>query len=245
MTTATTKYQPKEILEIIRANYKQQQQYDNIVLKDHELNFETTILEWRDICDLLETDQLWEYLNFSFQIDIDYQTWQNILEPEDKQTLKELCKFIVSNSEKEIIKPIKLFGQECETAGIFRTLTNKLKNKGIDTSEIKPSSKLETLITKYGAVIIEEINQIDPNVLPPINYKSNWVYKWGLRTFMTLLLVTIILGFFKSNIAWTTGIISFIGYLMTWIGAELKPKQANFENLETIADVVQKIKSRS
>jgi heterodisulfide reductase subunit C len=26
MTTATTKYQPKEILEIIRANYKQQQQ---------------------------------------------------------------------------------------------------------------------------------------------------------------------------------------------------------------------------
>src|SRR5690606_29890065 len=200
-------YNPKEILEIIRANYKQQQQYDCVVLKNYELNFETTILEWRDICDLLETDQLWKYLNFSFQIDIDYQTWRNILEPEDKQTLKELCEFIALKSEKEIIKPIKLFGQDCETAGIFRTFTNKLKNKGIDTSEIRPSSKLETLITKYGAIIIEEINQIDPNVLPAITYKSNWIYKWGLRIFMTLLLVTLILGFFKSNIAWTTGII--------------------------------------
>ncbi len=241
MTTVTIKYQPNEILEIIRANYRQQQQYD-VVLKNYELNFETTILEWRDICDLLDTDQLWKYLNFSFQIDIDYQTWQNILEPEHKQTLKELCEFIALKAEKVIVNPIKLFGQECETAGIFRTLTNRLKNKGIDTSEIKPSSKLETLIMKYGTVIIEEINQIDPNVLPAMNYKSNWIYKWGLRTFITSLLVTIILGFFKSNIAWTTGIIAFIGYLMTWIGAKLKPKQANFENLETIADVVRKIK---
>ncbi len=242
MTTATTKYQPKEILEIIQANYKQQQQYDDIVLKNQELNFDTTILEWRDICDLLETNQLWQYLNFSFELDFDYKTWKTILESEDNKTLKELCEFISLNAEKEIIKPIKLFGQECQTAAIFRTFTNKLKNKGIDTSEIRPSSKLETLITKYGTVIIEEINHLDPTVLPPINYKTNWIYKWGLRTFMTLLLITIILGLLKSNLAWTTGIIAFIGYLMTWIGAKLKPKQANFEDLETVADVVRKIK---
>lgn len=183
-----------------------------------------------------------EIFKFFFSNKFDYQTWKTILEPEDKQTLKDLCSFIALNSEKEIPKPIELFGQECETAGVFRTLLNKLKIKGIDTSEIRPSSKLEELVIKYGTVIIEEINHIDPTVLPPINYKTNWVYKWGLRTFMTLLLVTIVLAIIKSNIAWVTVIITFIGYLMTWIGAKMKPKQAKFENFETIADVLRNIK---
>ena len=86
MHIAVTKYQPEEILQIIRANYiQQQQQFDEIVLKGQELTFETTISEWSDICDLVETAELWRYLNYYFHLEADRERWMTILEPDDKQ----------------------------------------------------------------------------------------------------------------------------------------------------------------
>jgi hypothetical protein len=177
MQTVATKYHPDEILQIIRANYKQQQQYDDIVLKDQELTFETTILDWRDICDLVGTSELWKYINYYFHLEVDKETWMNILEPEDEKTLGYFCNFIAIRAEKEIIRPINLFGNNCVTAAIFKSLKGRLKKRSIDVSGIRPSSQLEPLVKKYKGGLIEEINQLDPEVLPPIDFKTNWVYK--------------------------------------------------------------------
>ena len=241
METAYTKYHPTEILQIIHANYRQQQQYDDIALKDHEFTFETTIADWQDVCDLVETTQLWKYLNYYFRLDLDKELWMGTLEPEDTKTLGDLCNFIASHADKEIIKPIKLFGGNCETAAIFKSLTAKLKDRGIDISDIRPSSQLEPLVKKYSSVLIEEINLIAPTALPPVNYKTNWVYKWGLRTFMILLFVTFFLAYKESKWAWMTAGISLVGYGMTWIGSRLKPKQASFTDIQTVADLVRRI----
>jgi len=241
METSYTQYHPTEILQIILANYRQQQQYDDIALKDQEFTFDTTIGDWRDICDLVDTTELWKYLNYYFRLDLDRESWMTTLEPEDKKTLGGLCNFISSQADKEIIRPIKLFGSNCETAAIFKSLTAKLKDRGIDISDIKPSSQLEPLVKKYKSVLIEEINLIDPGVLPPVNYKTNWVYKWGLRTFMALLFVSFFLAYKESKWAWLTGGISLVGYIMTWIGSRLKPKQASFTDIQTVADLVRRI----
>jgi hypothetical protein len=241
MATAYTKYHPTEILQIIYANYRQQQQYDDIALKGQEFTFETTIADWQDICDLVETAQLWKYLNYYFRMDLDKESWMAALEPEDIKTLGDLCNFIASHANKEIIKPIKLFGSHCETAAIFKLLTAKLKDRGIDISDIKPSSQLEPLVKKNNSFLIDEINQIDPSVLPLVNYKTNWVYKLGLRTFMTLLFVTFFLAYKESKWAWLTGATCLVGYIMTWIGAKLKPKQASFVDIQTVADLVRRI----
>ena len=241
METAYTKYHPTEILQIIQANYRQQQQYDDIALKGKELTFETTIADWQEICDLVETTQLWKYLNYYFRIDHVKESWMATLEPEDTKTLGDLCNFIARHADKEIIRPIKLFGSNCETAAIFKSLTAKLKDRGIDISGIRPTSELEPLVKKYSSVLIEEINQIDPTVLPPINYKTNWVYKWGLRTFIALLFVTFFLAYKELKWAWITGGITLVGYIMIWIGAILKPKQASFAGIQTVADLVRRI----
>ena len=241
METSYTKYHPTEILQILHANYRQQQQYDDIALKDQEFTFDTTIADWQNICDLVDITQLWKYLNYYFRLDLDKESWMTVLEPEDTKTLGDLCNFISSHADKEIIKPIKLFGSNCKTAAIFKSLTAKLNDRGIDTSDIRPSSQLEPLLKKYSSVLIQEINQIDPTVLPLINYKSNCVYKWGLRTFMTLLFVTFFLAYKESKWAWLTGGISLVGYIMTWIGARLKPKQASFTDIQTVADLVRRI----
>lgn len=241
MEIAFTKYQPTEILQIIKANYRQQQQYDDVALKNQELTFDTTILDWRDICDLVDTTELWKYLNFYFRLKINREGWLTCLQPEHINTLGELCTFISTHADKDIIRPIKLFGSKCESAAIFKTFTSKLKDRGVDVSEVRPSSKLEPLVQKYKNVIIEEINLLDPNVLPPIDYKTNWIYKWGLRLFMIFLLITFFLAYKEPHWGWWTAAISLTGYAMTWIGARLNAKQAKFEGIETVADLVRRI----
>ena len=236
-----TRYQPIEILQIIQSNYKQQQQYDPIVIKNKDLSFDTTILEWREICDLVDTTALWKYLNYYFRLTLDWELWVNILEPEYERTLGELSNFIATYAKKEIIEPIKLFGSNCETAAIFKSLTAKLKDRGIDIIDIKPSSKLEPLLKKYGGLLIEEINQLAPSVLTPINYKSNWISKWGLQIVFLFLILSFYLGYKESMWTWLTGGFFLIGYMMTWIGAKLNPKQACFTDIQTVAALIRKI----
>lgn len=241
MPAVTTKYQQEEILQIIQANYIQQQQVDDIVLKGQELVFETTISDWRDICDLVDTSQLWKYLDDYFHLRADRDTWMTVLEPEDEKTLGDLCNFIADHAEKEIIGPVKLFGNDCNTAAIFKSLKRRLEDRGIDVSNFRPSSHLEPLVKKYKSVLIQEINQIDPTVLPPIDFKTNWVYKWGLRLLLTFIFVTGFLAYRKSNWGWVAAGICLTGYGMTWLGAWLKPKQASFKNIYTVADLIRKI----
>jgi hypothetical protein len=235
------KYQPEEILQIIRANYLQQQQYDDIALKNQDLTFETTIFDWRDICDLVDTSELWKYLNYYFHLATSRETWMEILEPDDEKTLGYLCKFVADTAEKEVIEPIKIMGDFCNTAAIFKSLKKRLGDRGFDVSDIRPSSQLEPLVKKYKSVLIEEVNQLDPTVLPPIDYKTNWVYRWGLRLLLTFIFVTAFLAYRKSNWGFLAGGICLIGYGMIWLGAWLNPKQASFKNLHTVADLVRKI----
>ncbi|MBS1553819.1 MAG: hypothetical protein JSU09_02735 [Bacteroidetes bacterium] len=89
--------------------------------------------------------------------------------------------------------------------------------------------------------MIDEINLIDPTVLPPMNYQTNWVYKWGLRFFMLSLFVMIYLIYNESKWSWLAGGICLVGYIMIWAGSKLKPKQANFKGLDTFADLVRRI----
>ncbi len=39
-----------------------------LVLKGQDLTLETTVLDWRDICDLVDTTELWKYLDQYFHM---------------------------------------------------------------------------------------------------------------------------------------------------------------------------------
>jgi len=240
MEIVTQNYTPAGILQIIQANYRQQAQYDIAVQKGYDLTFKTRICEWIDVCDLVPPDELWKYLDDYFRLNQDRNSWMNVLEPEEEKTLEDLCIFIARHAGHDIITSIRLLGADCKTAAIFKTFTKRLKDRGIDTSDIRPSSKLENLVHEYGASFIEEINLLAPAVLPALTYRANRIYKWGLFLFPIFLFVTCILGN-KTKWAWFTGLISIVGYAMTWIGSGLKARQANFQGIITLADLVRKI----
>jgi hypothetical protein len=235
------RYQSAEILQILQANYRQHQQFDDAIVKNQPLTFSTTIWEWMDIYDIVDTHYIWKYLNHTFRLDISKEIWLTILEPDQTKTLDELCNFISSYTNKEIIKPVRLFGSACETAAIFKLLMKRMQDRGIDVSQIKPSSKLEPLIKKYNLSVIEEINLISPSALPVINFKDNLFYRLGIPAFILFFFITAFLVFIGSAIAWVTGACIIISYGSVWLGQKMKPKHSNFDKIDTIGDLVNKI----
>jgi hypothetical protein len=235
------RYQPGEILQIIQANYRQQQQFDPIALKNCDLTFTTTILGWRDICDLVDADQLWQHLNFYFRLDVEKKVWMTVLEPENSKTLKDLCDFIAGHANKPIITPINLFGRDCLSASIFRTIKERLQQRGIDTTGIRPSSMLEPLWQKWGSTFAEEVNLISPNVLPPIDYKANWIHRWGLNLTIIFTFLTCAFLYKESQWGWLMGGLLLTACIMIRIGTKYKPQRAVFQGINTFADLVRKI----
>jgi len=76
--TTYVKYRPEEVLQIICANYRQQQQFGDVILKGVEFRFDTTIFDWRDTCDLVDTSELWKYLNDYFHLAIERDIWMSV-----------------------------------------------------------------------------------------------------------------------------------------------------------------------
>lgn len=236
-----SKYKPEEILEYLKADYKQRAAFDIAVESGAELKLETIISDWREICDLMDTKDLWKYLDRIFKIEKSEIEWMQILEPEDKKTLKELCEFISYNSTKIEIKPRKLFGKNCKSAAIFQTIINELQNRGMKTNKIRPSSQIEGIILESEGVIIEIANLVNPKALPPIDFKGNKVYEWSLNVVVWGFPMIIVAVFLSERLAIVIGIIVAIGYGLTWVGANMKPEKAKFEGIETMRDLIKRI----
>lgn len=63
----------------------------------------------------------------------------------------------------------------------------------------------------------------------------------GARLMLSFVFVTAFLAYRKSNWLGSQVEIWLISYGITWMGAWLKPKQASFRNLHTVADLVRKM----
>lgn len=234
------RYTPDEVLAIFKANYLQQQQFDPEVELGENLNFSTTIAEWRNICDLQEPFKLSDYFNYFFELDFPQDKWLSILLPEKLKTLGDVCGFISENATKPLIRPVKLFGSDCQTAAIFKHLMNRFALKGIDTKKIKPSSPLEPFAKNNLGLLTVETNKISPFTLPPVEYKANIFYRVGTSLFVIGFL-TMIASIWLSNLIWIIVLLFSSGILLCWIGSKFNPTKASFKGLDTFRDLINRI----
>lgn len=235
-----SRYTPGEVLEIFKANYLQYQQFNHHVEPYEELTFETTIEEWRNICDLLNPYELAESFNYYFELNISIEKWLLVLEPEEVKNLGDICKFISENAVKPLIKPVKIFGSDCQSAATFKYLMNRFNQKGIMTAKIQPSSLVEPFAKENLGILIAEVNKINPAALPPVKYRSNYLTGMGEAIFL--------LGFIALvSSVWMRGlfsmIVSLIGLaiLLTWLGLKFGPTQVSFEGINTFRDLIERI----
>ena len=157
MKETTEKYSTEEVLEIFKEQHRLCSPLDCEADPWAEITAEMTIREWRWANDLLEWKKLGEFLNQEFRIDITEKEWFDNLEPAKSRKLIDVCELISNHAVKDSYEPKKLFGQPCIKAGVFLTIRRNLKQKGVDVSELKPSSSLVEYMDKYFSPVLEEI----------------------------------------------------------------------------------------
>ena len=79
---------------------------------------------------------------------------------------------ISSHAIKDTYEPKKLFGQPCIKASVFLTIKRNLEQKGVNVSELKPSSSLVEYMDKYFSPILEEITLTGTKAIEKIETKT-------------------------------------------------------------------------
>ena len=193
-------YTSDELLEIFKEQHRLCSPLDIMADQTFELSRITLIYEWRDAQDLLPWDELADFLNQEFRINVPRRKWKEILNPDDKKTLGDLCDFLSTIAEKEIVEPVTRLGGECLSAAIFLTLKRNLKNKGVNVSDLRPSTKIEEFldINENFSPLMEEVTLTGVKTFDKIElgelqserrYKywidkifPNWVYRRPIQT---------------------------------------------------------------
>jgi hypothetical protein len=157
MTETKEKYTAEEILNIFKEQHRLCSPLDCETDPWAEITAEMTIREWRWANDLIGWKPLSRFLNKEFRIDIPENTWYETLEPSKKRKLNDVCVLIANHALKDNYVPKKIFGEPYLKASVFLTIKKNLENKGVNVSELKPSSSLTEYMDKYFSPIIEEI----------------------------------------------------------------------------------------
>ncbi|HBH05380.1 MAG TPA: hypothetical protein DDX92_02110 [Flavobacteriales bacterium] len=157
MNETKVKYTEEEILEIFKEQHRLCSPLDPEAEPWAEITADITIREWRWANDLLGWKELSEFLNQEFRVQINQDEWHNVLEPAKTRKLNEVCLLLSKYAKKDNYEAKILFGKPCLKAGVFLTIKKNLKDKGVDVSELRPSSSLTAYMDKYFSQVLEEI----------------------------------------------------------------------------------------
>jgi len=199
---------PEEVFFIFKEEHRICSPLDFEADPTVKLSMESSIREWRDSMDLLPWRKLSKYLNEEFEINIPKKEWEVILEPDRKKKLADVCELISKHAQIEIIKPIKVFGQECLSASIFKTIKRNLAKRGVDTAGLKPSSPIEPYLKNNFGEFIEQINKNYTGVIPEIKNSETTIGKINSLIWITFM-ISLLLGFFWRPI-WIITTVLFI-----------------------------------
>ena len=153
----TEKYTAEEILEIFKEQHRLFSPLDPEADPWAEITAGMTIREWRWANDLINWKELSKFLNQEFRIEINEKTWHETLEPAKTRKLIEVCELISKHATKEYFKERKLFGQPCLKASVFLTIKRNLEKKGVDVSDLRPSSSFNEYLDKHFSRVLKEI----------------------------------------------------------------------------------------
>ncbi len=169
------KISPEFVIAVICDEYHQQLQYDPEAEPNIDIKFSTTISEWRIACDLLGWRGLGRALDKEWDIGASDSQWKELLEPADKRSLGDLCKFIATTTKKkrDVAQPIVLLGSSCLTASTFFAIRYYLARAGADVSNLRPTSLVGPYISNHLEVFLGPIAQLAPEKLPLVEIDAS------------------------------------------------------------------------
>jgi hypothetical protein len=157
MTDTTENYTAEEILKIFKEQHRLCSPLDPEADPCAEITADMTIREWRWANDLLSWNELSHFLNQEFHIEIPENIWYDTLEPAKTRQLIAVCELISKHAKKEYFQEKRLFGQPCLKANVFLTIKRNIEKKGVNVSDLRPSSSLNEYLDRHFSPVIEEI----------------------------------------------------------------------------------------
>ncbi len=174
---------PEEVFKIFNEQHRLFSPLDPEADETVVLHIDSTIEEWRDANDLVDWPTLYKVLNNEFNVNIAKEDWNNALNPPKLRRLRDVCNLISQHYVDYEIPTLKLFGKDCEKASMFRELKHGLEQKGVDVSNLTPSSKISLYLNSdYAAKLIVTVThlargeKIFDSFKPILKKKGFWNY---------------------------------------------------------------------
>lgn len=225
----------EDILEIIRADYLDRVNIDSEVEEGEKLSFDTTIEEWRQICDLLPWRHLVPHLNAWFDVNFKMSEWKLILKPEETKTLRDLCQFVAQRAMLPSVKVRRILGKECLEGSTFMAIKHILQEAGVPVSRVRPSTNLAPFTELYWKAFLGKLRLLAPNALPAPTMQMNLGHRFAMILF-AIGGIGLIASFFKSMLGLSVVAI-VLGMLVSWISSYFPPRRVAFGNLMTFRDL--------
>ena len=234
---------PEEVFFIFKEEHRICSHFDPEADPTVILTMDSSVEIWRRSMDLLEWEKLSQYLNEEFEIQPNKEKWQKALCPEKRKTIQDVCNLISQHAKIEVIKPIKLFGKQCLSASLFKSIKKNLSKRGVDTSNLKPSSKIEPFLKSNFGEFIEQINKNFTGIIPEIRMKRTKLDK--LIGYSWLFFILTLIAFFIWNFIWYIPVVFFIIILITGYFSykEFNSKEGmmTIPKIETFRDLIERI----
>jgi hypothetical protein len=232
-----------EVFFILREEHRLCSPLDHEANPSFDLQPSTTIADWIDARDLLRWHKLAKVYNDEFKIDVDLESWKGVFAPSNKKTVKDVCDLIASHAKIEVIKPVKVFGQTCISAAIFKSIKKNLESRGIDTSDIGPSSEIEPVLKKHFGVFVGHINKNFAGVIPEIRKQRTSLER--ISGYFFLIFITSLIGGIFWNPLLNVSVPTFIiGAILWFIDYKLfnyRRGMLTIPGIVTFRDLVDKI----
>lgn len=232
---------PEYVLDVLRENHRQQCQYDPEAEPEIVLSFDSTIADWRRACDLVSWRRLARALNDGWSISVPIETWCEVLDPASEKTLEGVCRLIAAHTRRLLIRPARVFGATCETAGAFLTIRSLLHEHGVCVDAVRPSTPLAPYARWHAGVFLGPIAELVPGALPLVQIRHPFYSgaTWGIALGAILGVAGLLPGFrFLTALG---ALIWLPSWALTWLARFVPPASVTFGDAETFGDLARAI----
>jgi hypothetical protein len=233
---------PEYVLAVFRDQHRQLVRFDDGCDREVDLTLDSTIEDWRNAMDLVETRPLGRAMNDSWEIQLSDRQWHEVLHPARHRTLLGVAELIARHASRAELRPLAIAGTECLPAAAFLAIRDCLAADGADTSDVAPSTLLSDYARRHLGTFLNRISRLAPGALPDVKVRFpedplDLLFGCGALLFW----VAGILGkICESPVAYCMPIAAFL-QLLHWTNARLGERpllnSVTFGELRTFRDL--------
>jgi hypothetical protein len=218
--------------------HRQQCQFDPEAEPSAVLSFDTTVAEWRDACDLLGWRELGRAYNQWWGISCADDEWRTVLEPARERRLADVCQLIAGRAVSPRIRPARLLGNTCASAGAFLTIRSLLHEAGAPPGDIAPSKPLAPYTRQFAAVFLGPVSRLAPGTLPAVRVRTP-VYDAAVSGLLVGLVCLVVGACSGAHLITVGGVVLLaLCHALSWYAAKcLLPASVEFGELRTFRDL--------